>query len=86
MIKILVKKTFEKLKYTLYIHEGQKLLFRKRKTINLNGEFIDIIYIVGYQIKKEDGQYIRVLNYLHTNGEIGLDDDKNNLVVLEEEK
>lgn len=64
----------------------QKLLFRKRKTINLNGEFIDIIYIVGYQIKKEDGQYIRVLNYLHTNGEIELDDDKNNLVVLEEEK
>lgn len=76
----------EKLKYSITIKEGQRFIFRRRKTINLSNQILDIVYLVGYQFNDAAGKNYKVLNYIHTNGFIEMDDDRNDLVLLQEEE
>lgn len=75
------------LKFTLFIHDGQRLIFRRRNFIKYSskGEERWIVYLVGYQFNDEIGKNYKVINYVHENGLIELDDDRKDLVILPEE-
>jgi hypothetical protein len=76
----------EVLKYSLTIHEKQRFIFRRRKTINLNSQLLEIVYVVGFQFNDETGKNYKVINYVHSGGLIELDDDRKDIVILPEEE
>ena len=70
--------------YSLYLREGQRLIFRRR-TLKQIGKPDVTIFLVGYQIIvfTEGGpKSIVVINYLHEDGSIALDGPRNNLELL----
>ena len=75
----------ETIKYSITIKEGQRFIFRRRTTVNLSNQILDIVYLVGYQFNDATGKNYKILNYIHTNGFIEMDDDRNDLVLLQEE-
>lgn len=75
----------ENLKFSLTIHDGQRLIFRRRKTVNMSGQTTDVTYLVGYQFNDSTGKNYKVISYVHNNGMVELDDDRSDLVVLPEE-
>lgn len=75
----------EVLKYSLTLHEGQRLIFRRRKTINANSQIVDITYLVGYQFTENEKNH-KVINYVHNDGMVELDDERRDLVILPEEE
>jgi hypothetical protein len=78
----------ETLKFALFLHEGQRLIFRRRNFISYSkdGEKRWIVYLVGYQFNDETGKNYKVINYVHENGIVELDDDRKDLVILPEEE
>ncbi len=78
--------------YSLYIREGQRLIYRRRTLVTITGGVEKnrvIIYLVGYQqtIMTPSGpRTIVVLNYIHEDGSISLDGARNNLELLDFEK
>jgi len=76
----------EILKYSLTIHDNQRFIFRRRKTINLNSQLLEIVYLVGFQFNDEAGKNYKVINYVHSGGLIELDDDRKDIVILAEEE
>jgi hypothetical protein len=76
----------EVLKYSLFLKEGQRFIFRRRKTINCASQVLDIVYLIGYQFNDTTGKNYKVLNYVHIDGLIEMDDDRSDLVLLQEEE
>jgi len=71
--------------YVLFLHEGQRLIFRRRNWINLNGKIVKQVYLVGYQFTDSAGKNYQVINYVHDGGYVELDDDRKDLIVHPEE-
>lgn len=70
--------------YSVYLREGQKLIFRRR-TIKQIGHADIIVYLVGWQMTLMLGSGPRnliVINYIHQDGSIALDGARNNLQLL----
>ena len=75
-----------KLVYSLFLHKGQRLIFRRRNFISYtkDSEKRWTMYLVGYQFNDETGKNYKVLNYIHENGFVELDNDRQDLVVIPE--
>jgi hypothetical protein len=71
--------------YVLFLHEGQRLIFRRRNWINLNGKLLKMVYLVGYQFNDSSGKNYKVISYVHEDGMVELDDDRQDLVIHPEE-
>jgi len=71
--------------YVLFLHKGQRLIFRRRVTIDLFGQPRDIHYLVGYQYTDGDGSNKSVVNYVHEDGFVELDDERKDIVILPQE-
>lgn len=71
--------------YVLLLHEGQRLIFRRRNWINLNGKLLKQVYLVGYQFNDSTGKNYQVINYIHEDGLVELDNDRNDLVIHPDE-
>ena len=76
----------EKTVFSLSLHEGQRLIFRRRKWINLVGVLLRTVYLVGYQFNDSTGKNYKVISYVHEDGLVELDDDRSDLVVVPEEQ
>lgn len=77
--------------YSVYLNKDQRLIFRRRNFIKLGpqGEERHIIYLVGWQMTLKTNQGYRnitALNYLYEDGSIALDDERNNLELVDQEK
>lgn len=73
--------------YSLYLQQGQRLIFRRRNFIKMNGERW-LVYLVGWQKTFNDGvrdHNITAINYIHPDGSISLDNARDNLELLPEE-
>lgn len=77
--------TTNKVVFALFIHEGWKLIYRRRtlKRFNANQQFPDqVIWLVGYKEDILTNSGIRsrkVINYLYEDGSVALDDERENL-------
>lgn len=76
--------------YSLFLHEGQRLIYRRRTLIKmrtLDGVEQDreVIYLVGYQTTI-GGQNLVVLNYIYRGGRVELDNSRSNIELLAEER
>lgn len=81
----LIDKITDKPVYSLYLRDGQKLIFRRRTLKKINRPDV-VIFLVGYQmtIMTNSGpKNIVVINYLHPDGSIALDGPRNNLELLD---
>ena len=84
----LIKTETGKPVYSVYVHEGQKLIYRRRTlrpVIPTPQNPVTIIYLVGYQMNIMTNSGIRnfiVINYIHEDGSIALDGPRNNLQLL----
>ena len=82
----------EKTVHSLYLREGQRLIFRRRNFIRLSKDKEErhMIYLVGWQmtIITASGQLknIAAINYIHEDGSIALDNSRDNLELLDFEK
>lgn len=71
--------------YSLYIHSGRQLIFRKRNFIFMNAAPTQIVFIVGFSITFMTASGPKreiVLNYIHPDGSIALDDARSNIQLL----
>jgi hypothetical protein len=75
----------QKAVFILFLHEGQRLIFRRRTTINLNNVVKDLVYLVGYH-QTIEGKNYSVISYIRENGLVELDNCRKDLVVLPEEQ
>jgi len=75
----------DKLVFCLHIKEGQRLIFRRRNFIEVSekGEKRWQVILVGYQYNDATGKNHKVLNYIHENGLIELDDHRDDIQLLE---
>jgi len=70
----------DKLIFKLVLEEGQRLIFRRRVSSNLQGEVIGAIYLVGWQ-KNINGKNTQSISYILEDGCIimaGQWDEKSN--------
>lgn len=78
--------------FSLWIHEGQQLIYRRRTirpVIVTPQRPIQIIWLVGYQHKvftPAGLQSFKVINYIYQDGSIALDNDRSNLELYPEEQ
>lgn len=73
--------------YSLYLHDGQKLIFRRRTLMQI-GKPPVIIFLVGYQLTvltNSGPKNIVVINYIHEDGSISLDGTRDNLELYPDE-
>ncbi len=83
----------EKIVYSVYIHTGQRLIFRRRNLITLGRIGLEersrkIIYIVGWQMTIKTPEKLRnitSINYIHEDGRVELDGSRSNLELVPEE-
>ncbi len=74
--------------YSVFLREGQQLVYRRRSIIDLTHGGTTIVFLVGWQmtIMTNTGpRNMVVLNYIHEDGSIALDGARNNLELLPEE-
>jgi hypothetical protein len=82
----LINQETKKAVYSLYLREGQQLIFRRRTLIPLSGGPRVTIYLVGYQMTimaLSGALNLVVINYIHEDGSIALDGARNNLELLD---
>jgi len=77
--------------YSVYIRDGQQLIYRRRTLIKIGSEKEKraIIYLVGWQSRVmtlSGPKNITVINYIHEDGSISLDGPRKNLQLLDFEK
>ena len=87
----MVDKETNKAVYAMYIHAGQRLIFRRRTLKQISREGINtiVVFLVGYQetvMTLNGAKNITVINYIHPDGSISLDDHRNNLEMLDFER
>lgn len=84
---VIVDKETNRIVYTLYLREGQRLIFRRR-TLKRLGKPDVIVFLVGYQITimtNSGPKDFTVINYIHEDGSISLDGVRGNLKLIREE-
>lgn len=75
----------KKMVYVIHLKGGQRLIFRRRNFISYPpGQEVKrwIVYLVGYQFNDDTGRNHKVINYVHENGLVELDDDRQDLVIV----
>lgn len=80
----LIDKETGKAVHSLYLREGQQLIWRRRTLKKLDQSFI-VIYLVGYKVRvltNSGPKDLIVLNYIHPDGSVSLDGSRNNLELL----
>lgn len=83
----------EKIVYSVYIHTGQRLIFRRRNLITIGRVGLGekgrkVVYIVGWQMTVKTPTKLRniaSINYIHEDGRVELDDSRSNLELVPEE-
>ena len=78
----------KKVVYSLYLREGQNLIYRRRTIINLKTGLRVVVYLVGWKITvmvSTGPRSFIAINYIHEDGSISLDGSRNNLELLPEE-
>lgn len=80
----------DKVFYSLTLHEGQRLIYRRRTLMTMGGDLVteqskEVIYLVGYQVTL-GGQNLVVLNYIYEDGRIELDNSRSNIELYAQEK
>lgn len=77
-----------KVVFSIYIHQDQRLIFRRRNFIKLDGTRW-LVYLVGWQMTffMGNGQEknITSLAYVFPDGSVAFDDNRNSLQLLPEE-
>lgn len=75
--------------YSVYIREGQRLIFRKRHFIKVGSGEKSHVYLVGWQQTLYDSKgllkNVTAINYVHEDGSIALDGHRDNLELYKEE-
>jgi len=67
--------------YSLYLRDGQRLIFRRRTLKKVNVGDV-VVFLVGYQqtfMTNMGPKNVTVINYIHPDGSISLDGPRNNL-------
>lgn len=68
--------------YRLFLHENQRLIFRRRNYIRLSnqvGQEKHIVYLIGWQmtvLTMAGERNITAINYIYEDGSVSLDDAK----------
>jgi hypothetical protein len=77
----------EKMVHCLFLNDYQRLIFRRRNFISYaNGQEIRmVVYLVGYQFNDATGKNYKVINYIHEDGLVELDNAREDLVEIEGE-
>jgi hypothetical protein len=81
----MVESATDKIIYSMYLRDGQKLIYRRRTLKRLDGTPDAVIYLVGWQMTmmtNSGPRSIKVINYFHPDGSIALDGDRDNLELL----
>lgn len=68
----------EKAVFSVRLHKGQRLIYRRRSFIQGTGNLVAVVYLVGWQMTHK-GKNIKAINYIHGDGTVELDDDRNDL-------
>jgi hypothetical protein len=85
----MVEKKTAKAIFSVYLRQGQRLIYRRRSLINMNGGERVIVYLVGWQMTvmtNSGPRNITAINYIHQDGSIALDDSRDNLELLDFER
>lgn len=81
----MLEKGSNKTVYSLYLREGQRLIFRRRTLIDVASGKRVVIFLVGYQMTvmaMGGPKNLIVINYLHEDGSVALDGARDNLQLL----
>ncbi len=73
--------------YSVYLHTGQRLIYRRRHFIKANGERW-VVYLVGWQLTIDTAKGLKNVTsimYVFPDGTVALDDSRDNLGLLPEE-
>lgn len=86
----IVSKEEKRIIYSMYLREGQRLIFRRRtlKPLDQRKPTV-VIFLVGWQmtIPTPSGmKNVTAINYFHPDGSIALDGDRDNIELLEMER
>ena len=69
--------------YSLWIHEGQQLIYRRRTYLPVDkSRPVQVVYLVGYQhtvLTPSGARNFKVINYIYEDGSMALDDSRDNL-------
>ena len=82
----ILEKESKKVIYSVFLREGQRLIYRRRTLINMGTGARVIVYLAGWQMNIFTNSGIKnmvVINYIHEDGSIALDGSRNNLELLE---
>lgn len=75
--------------YSLYLHFGQRLIFRHRNFLPMgNPEGRWVVYLVGWQMTvhtSAGNKNITAINYIFPDGTVCLDDERANIELIPEE-
>ena len=84
----LLNKETGKAIHSVYLREGQILVYRRRTFIKVKTNERSIVYLVGWKmdIMTNSGvKTLTVINYIHPDGSIALDGARNSIEFLPEE-
>lgn len=86
----LIERATNKAVYSLYLQDGQRLIFRRRTLKPLDAKKPDVvIFLVGWQqtiLTNSGPRNITVINYFYPDGSVSLDGARNNLELLKHEQ
>jgi len=77
-----------KIVYSLVIRKNQRLIFRRRSLVALNGDLVGLVFLVGWVMTittPSRQRNLYAINYLQPDGSIVLDNHRSNLSLLSEE-
>lgn len=76
-------------KTSVYLHENQRLIFRRRNFVPVNNpDSRWIVYLIGWQMTittPKGEKNITAINYVFPDGSVALDDSRTGIQLLEEE-
>lgn len=71
--------------YSVYLHTGQRLVYRRRHFVPLNGGKRSLVHVVGWVETVYTGKGTREIyafNYIFEDGTMALDDHRGNIALL----
>jgi len=75
----------EKAVFSVRLHDGQRLIYRRRSIMQGSGNLVGVVYLVGWQMTYK-GKNIKAINYVYGDGAVELDDDRSDLNLRPYEK
>lgn len=81
----LLKKDTKHTIFSVYLREGQRLIYRRRTLVNMGNGSKTLVYLVGWQqtvYTNAGPKNVTAINYVYEDGSIALDGARNNLELL----